>query len=143
MTKSRGIVFLCVLAVLVTACIKKTPVEQPAPVEGPARQEEPTQPAQPSEPSPRAQASLKLTEQGSRLLEEGQPDKAMHVLEQAISLDPDNGRNYYYMAEAWLVKEAASEAKEFNLLAELHLQGDEEWMVRVARQADRIAELEK
>ena len=143
MTKSRGIVFLCVLAVLVTACMKKTPVEQPAPGEEPARQEEPTQPAQPSGPSPRARASLKLTEQGSRLLEEGQPDKAMRVLEQAISLDPNNGRNYYYMAEAWLKKEIALEAKEFNQLAEMHLKGDDEWMIRVARQADRIAELDK
>ena len=143
LTKSTGIIFLCVLTVMIAACVKETPVQQPAPIEEPIRPEEPAQPAQPSGPSPRVQASVQLTEQGSRLLEEGQPDKAMRVLEQAISLDPNNGRNYYYIAEAWLLKEIAAEAKEFNQLAELHLKGDDEWIIRVARQADRIAELEK
>lgn len=125
------------------ACIKKPPLPQSAPGEKPVRQEAPAQPTQPTGPSPRVQASAELTEQGSRLLKDNQPDKAIRVLEQAIALDPNNGRNYYYMAEAWLLKEVAPEAKEFNLLAELHLKGDGEWMVRVARQADRIAELEK
>ena len=138
-----GIIFLCALSVLTTACVKETTVEQPAPLEKSTRPEQPAQPAQPAGPDPRAQAAMKLTEQGSQLLVEGQPDKAMRVLEQAISLDPNNGRNYYYMAEAWLKKEIALEAKEFNQLAEMHLKGDDEWMIRVARQADRIAELDK
>ena len=143
MTKSMGIICLCALTVLATACVKETTVEQPAPLEKTTPPEEPAQPEQPAGPSPRVQASSKLTEQGSRLLDEGQPDKAMRVLEQAISLDPNNGRNYYYMAEAWLTKEIASEAQEFNQLAEMHLKGDDEWIIRVAQQADRIAEMEK
>jgi len=84
-----------------------------------------------------------LTDQGRRLLEDRQPDKAIRILEQAVSLHPTNGRNYYYLSEAWLMKGSAAQAREFNLLAEIHLKEDREWMIRVANQADRIAELEK
>ena len=41
------------------------------------------------------------------------------------------------------MKDSAVQAKEFNQLAEIHLKQDPEWMIRVAKQADRIAELEK
>ena len=100
-------------------------------------------PKKPVEPSPRAVASLQLTEQGRRFLEDDKPDKAIRVLEQAIGLYPNNGQNYYYLAEAWLKKGVASEAKTFNQLAEMHLKDDTEWMNRVAQQANRIAELER
>jgi tetratricopeptide (TPR) repeat protein len=96
-----------------------------------------------AEENPRVVASLQLTEQGRRLLEDRHPDKAIRTLEQAVSLHPTNGRNYYYLAEAWLMKGSAAQAREFNLLAEIHLKEDREWMLRVANQADRIAELEK
>ncbi|MGD9054668.1 MAG: tetratricopeptide repeat protein [Desulfobacterales bacterium] len=102
-----------------------------------------TVPEEASEENPRAAASLQLTEQGRRLVEERQPDRAISVLEQAVSLHPTNGRNYYYLAEAWLMKGFADQAKEFNHLAEIHLKEDHQWMIRVGRQADRIAELEK
>ncbi len=93
--------------------------------------------------NPRAVASLQLTDQGRRLVENKQPDKAIRVLEQAVSLHPTNGRNYYYLAEAWLMKGFADQAREFNHLAEIHLKDDHQWMIRVGRQADRIAEMEK
>jgi hypothetical protein len=64
-------------------------------------------------------------------------------LEQAVSLDSNNGQNYYYLSEAWLMKGSAVQAKEFNQLAEIHLKEDSAWMIRVAQQADRIAELEQ
>jgi YHS domain-containing protein len=64
-------------------------------------------------------------------------------LEQAVSLDATNGQAYYFLSEAWLMKGSATQAKEFNQLAEIHLKEDSEWMIRVAQQADRIAELEK
>ena len=41
------------------------------------------------------------------------------------------------------MKGSVAQAKEFNQLAEIHLKEDSEWMIRVAQQADRIAELEK
>ena len=64
-------------------------------------------------------------------------------MEQAVSLNSTNGQAYYYLAEAWLMKASAAQAKEFNHLAEIHLKEDSEWVIRVAQQADRIAELEK
>ena len=129
---------LCVhLAVFLTACPK--PLLKEAPVEA----EEPAGGEEAAEENPRVAASLQLTDQGRRLLEERKPDRAIRVLEQAVSLHPTNGRNYYYLAEAWLIKGSAAQAKEFNDLAEIHLKEDSEWMMRVANQADRIAELEK
>ena len=93
--------------------------------------------------SPRAVASLQLSDQGRRLLEDHQPDKAIRILEQGVSLNPLNGQNYYYLAEAWLMKGDIDQAKEFNHLAGIHLKDDREWMLRVGQQTDRIAELEK
>jgi predicted Zn-dependent protease len=102
-----------------------------------------TVPEETPQENPRAIASLQLTDQGRRLVEERQPDRAIRVLEQAVSLHPTNGQNYYYLAEAWLLKGFADQAKEFNHLAEIHLKDDNQWIIRVAEQADRIAELEK
>ena len=129
---------LCVhLTLLLAACPKPRLKEAPVEVEEPASVEET------AEENPRVVASLQLTEQGRRLLEERKPDKSIRVLEQAVSLHPTNGQNYYYLSEAWLMKGSAAQAKEFNDLAEIHLKEDEAWMIRVAKQADRIAELEK
>jgi tetratricopeptide (TPR) repeat protein len=109
----------------------------------PFEAEETTPSEEAAEENPRVAAALQLTDQGRRLLEDRKPDKALRVLEQALSLDPANGQNYYYLSEAWLLKGSAAQAKEFNNLAEIHLKEDKQWMIRVAQQADRIAELEK
>ena len=92
--------------------------------------------------SPREKAALQLTEEGRQLLDKDQPDQAIRSLEQAISLDPDNGQCYYYLAEAWLQKGNFSEARQFNSLAENYLKKDKGWNVRLARQADKIDDLE-
>ena len=64
-------------------------------------------------------------------------------MEQAISLNPNNGQNYYYLSEAWLMKGFASEARQFNGLADSHLTGDVDWEKLVTRQAERITQLEE
>jgi len=89
-------------------------------------------------PSPRAIASLQLTDQGRLFLESGKPDHAIRMYEQALNLDPANGQNYYYLAEAWLMKGNIAQAAEFNRLAAIYLEGDTEWMGRVMQQMDRI-----
>jgi tetratricopeptide (TPR) repeat protein len=93
--------------------------------------------------SPREKASLQLTEEGRQLLDEDKPDQAIRSLEQAISLNPDNGPCYYYLAEAWLQKGNFTEARQFNSLANNYLNKDKSWKARVARQADKIDSLEK
>ena len=128
---------LVLLAVMLAGCAK--PILKGEPYEA----EETTTSEEVVEENPRVAASLQLTDQGRRLLEDRKPDKAIRALEQAVSLNPTNGQNYYYLSEAWLMKGSAAQAKEFNQLAEIHLKEDSPWMIRVAQQADRIAELEK
>ena len=136
-TKTVTTIFGILLLVALTACakpiLKEVPSEaaESAPLAGTVKE------------NPRAVASLQLTDQGRRLLEVRQPDKAIRILEQAVSLNPLNGQNYYYLSEAWLMKGAADQAKEFNQLAEIHLKDDSEWKMRVAHQAERIAEFNK
>ena len=136
-TRTIQTVCLVLLTVLLAGCPK--PILK---VES-AEAEETTPSEAAAEENPRAAAALQLTDQGRRLLEDRKPDKAIRALEQAVSLDPSNGQNYYYLSEAWLMKGSAAQAREFNQLAEIHLKEDNQWMIRVAQQADRIAELEK
>lgn len=93
------------------------------------------------ESTPRDNASLRLTAEARQYLEEGKTENAIRALEQAISLDPDNGQSYYYLAEAWLIKGKPPEAKKYNHFAEVYLKGNHAWMMRVERQADRINKL--
>jgi tetratricopeptide (TPR) repeat protein len=95
------------------------------------------------QPSPREKASIQLTQEGKQLLNEGKTDNAIRLLEQAIGLNPNNGQSYYYLAQAWLKKGIFSEAQEFNNLAQIYLQDDKNWIIRVEKQANQIERLEK
>ena len=143
--KSIGIIAFCLLSIGLAGCVKERPAEETgaAREEIAQEEEERQEPAETAQPSPRALASLKLTDQGRRLIEAGKTDNAIQVLEQAISLNPNNGQNYYYLSEAWLLKGFAAEARPFNRLAESHLAGDKEWEKLVTRQAERILKLEE
>jgi len=91
--------------------------------------------------NPREIASLQLTDQGRILLEQGKADEAITVLERALNLYPTNGRNYYYLSEAWLLKNEVLQAKEWNRLAELYLSDDKDWLKKVLDQKARIRKL--
>ena len=90
------------------------------------------------QPGPRALASLGLTEQGRLLLERGNPDDAISMLERAVSLNPTNGINYFYLSEAWLMKGDTLQADEFNRLATIYLREDSEWIAKAREQEQRI-----
>ena len=92
-------------------------------------------------PRSREMASLHLTEQGQMLLERGKVDDAISVLERAVSIYGSNGKNYYYLAEAWLKKGNIMQAREWNRLAEMYLAGDREWSQRASEQRERINSL--
>ena len=83
-------------------------------------------------------AAEALVEQGRQFLAQGAPDAAIRVLERSVALDSNSGQNYYYLAEAWLVKQNAHQAREFNRLADMHLGRDPDWKNRIDRQNDRI-----
>ena len=134
--KLAYITVLCLWVFALAGCVREIRVEEPVP------DNKATPHVKPTQPDPRVQASLKLTDQGRQMLKERKPDKAIRVLEQAISLNPGNGRNYYYLSEAWLMKKFVAEARKFNSLAESRVKDDEFWMKRVAQQAERITELE-
>ncbi|MBT8372619.1 MAG: tetratricopeptide repeat protein [Desulfobacterales bacterium] len=136
------ITLLCALMALQTSCVKEIADKVPDLSDDTIPAAEPQMPEKTTEPNARLLASLKLTDQGRRLLEAGKTDHAIRVFEQAIGLNPRNGQNYYYLSEAWLAKGFVSEAREFNRLAETHLKNDKDWKMSVARQADRILKLE-
>ena len=98
---------------------------------------------QPSEPDPRALAALRLTDQAKQSLDARKPDQAIRILERAVNLDPNNGRNFYFLAEAWLMKGVIGQAREFNRLAGIYLSAeDSSWEEKVKRQKERIDKAE-
>ncbi len=133
---------------IISGCAAVVPVQpEPAPPPAPTATDAPPSPPRdypsretlPEKPSPRAQASLTFTEQGKALIEQNRPDAAIRVLERAINIHPRNGKNYYYLAEAWLLKGNVSQASEFNRLAELYLKDDRQWANQVMSQRQRIS----
>lgn len=92
--------------------------------------------------TPRAMASLRLTEQARLMIESKKPDEAIGLLEKAINIDPGNGSNYYYLAEAWMIKGNRTQALEFNRMAEIYLGDNADWKARVQRQKGRIEKME-
>lgn len=126
------------LCIILSGCTALMPPPASEPLEEPpaVKTEEPISAEMKSDP--RAIASLQFTEQGRMLLESGRPDDAITVLERALSIYPGNGRNYYYLAEAWLLKGDVLQADEWNRLAETYLIDDLDWMKRVREQRVRI-----
>lgn len=124
-----------------TAPEKRLPGESPAPSTPapPARVPMPQdQAAEPRQATPRTVAALRLTEQARSQLDAGKTDEAIRTLERAMNLNPSNGENFYYLAEAWMKKKNFRQAEEFNRLAAIHLKSDGKWMARVAEQAEKI-----
>lgn len=115
------------------------PASRPAPESAPTTRD---MEARPKEPSPRAVASLRLTERARGFIAMNQADEAIRTLERAINLNPGNGMNYYYLAEAWIMKRNRTQAAEFNRLAVIYLKESSEWRTRLAKQAERIEELQ-
>ena len=125
-----------VAAITLAGCAAQIP---PAPPQSAPSEEEAGPLTAPQDgPQPHAIASLQLTDQGRMLLEKGQADDAIRILERAVNLNPANGENYYYLAEAWIQKKNLSQAREFNRLAGLYLQDDRLWLSRVKLQRECI-----
>jgi tetratricopeptide (TPR) repeat protein len=95
----------------------------------------------PKQLAPRAIASLRLTEHAKLLIESKKPDDAIRTLEKAVNINPNNGRNYYFLAEAWLLKKNRKQAIAFNRIAEIYLNNDAAWTLKVLRQKVRIEKI--
>ena len=133
--------FFCGL--LLFGCMPQTKVsvynKQTPPPPLPARK--PSEPPSVRPDAAQALAAEALVDQGRQLLAQGAPDAAIRVLERSVALDSNSGPNYYYLAEAWLMKQNVHQAREFNRLADFHLGRDPEWKTRIDRQNDRISTL--
>jgi len=144
-TKGVSVSIVCILGLLalMSACTPMhRPQVEPLPPPHPPAPTIPTAPL-PKPPAPqvpvdpRHKASLQLSDQGRMLLTQERYDDAIRTLEQAISLYPQNGESYYYMAEAWLAKGSFQQAGEFNRLAGMYL-NNPNWSSRVNKQRSKI-----
>lgn len=170
MNKSKTLVILIIwacIALFAAGCSMKRPAPETFPEKPPLTQKkqehiQPVSPKpqpskaviQPAAPQPnreipppelkpdaRMMATASLVEQGKNYLDTGKPDQALGAFERALSVYPGNGKIYYYMAEAWIMKKNKHQAHEFNRLADMYLSGDPEWRNMVADQQKHIKNL--
>lgn len=78
--------------------------------------------------SPQRAASLRLTEEGRKLLDAGDPAKAMTRLERTIVIDSTNGYGYFYLAKAQHRMGHYQESLNLLEVAQSRLGGEPFWM---------------
>jgi len=81
--------------------------------------------------TPQRAASLRLTDEGSKLLEAGEPAKALNRLERTIVIDATNPYGYYYLAKAQFRLGRYAESLNFLGVAESRLSGEPFWLAEV------------
>jgi hypothetical protein len=104
---------------------------EPAPT-GPALADDSSMLAKitPATPPHRA-ASLRLTEEGRKLLDAGDAAKALTRLEKTIVIDAANAYGYFYLAKAQYRLGRHKEASNFLDIAEARLGGEPFWVAEV------------
>ena len=73
-------------------------------------------------------ASLRLTDEGSKLLDAGEPAKALSRLERTIVIDATNPYGYFYLAKAQYRLGRYTESLNFLGVAESRLSGEPFWL---------------
>ena len=81
--------------------------------------------------SPQRAASLRLTEEGRRLIESGDYAKALGRLEKTISIDSTNPYGYYYLAQTHFYLGRYQESLNFLDVAESLLGSEPFWLAEV------------
>jgi hypothetical protein len=81
--------------------------------------------------SPQRAASLRLTDEGSRLLDSGEAAKALARLERTIVIDPTNAYGYFYLAKAQYRLGRYGESLNFLAVAESRLSAEPFWLAEV------------
>lgn len=81
--------------------------------------------------SPRRAASLRLTEEGKKLIEAGQYAKALIRLEKTIAIDSTNAYGYYYLAKTHYHLGRYQESLNFLDVAESRLVDEPYWLAEV------------
>jgi tetratricopeptide (TPR) repeat protein len=132
----RRLLQLLLLGIAVTGCA--APVLPPAETVPVKNVPVPEETRLPGTDDPRERASLGLTEQGRVLLIDGRVDEAIGLFERALNISPANGCNYFFLAEAWILKGDYYQAREWNGMAETYLREDETWIGKVLEQKKKI-----
>ncbi|MGE5216790.1 MAG: tetratricopeptide repeat protein [Chloroflexota bacterium] len=81
--------------------------------------------------TPQRAASLRLTDEGSKLLDAGEPAKALARLERTIVVDSTNPYGYYYLAKAQFRLGHYRESLNFLDVAQARLGGEPFWLAEV------------
>ena len=81
--------------------------------------------------TPQRAASLRLTEEGRRLLESGDHARALSRLEKTIAIDSTNPYGYYFLAKAHTYLGRPQESLNFLDVAESLFAGDAHWLSEV------------
>jgi tetratricopeptide (TPR) repeat protein len=81
--------------------------------------------------TPQRAASLRLTEEGKKLLDAGEPAKALTRLEKTIVIDSTNPYGYFYLAKAQNRLGRYKESLNFLDVAESRLGSEPFWMAEV------------
>lgn len=81
--------------------------------------------------APNVTAALRLVERGRQLLDSGDRDGALDVLERAVAIDPTNPYGYYFLARLYMERRSHNQALGFaNRAAILTDPSDSVWMGR-------------
>lgn len=81
--------------------------------------------------TPQRAASLRLTDEGSKLLDAGEPAKALNRLERTIVVDATNPYGYFYLAKAQFRLGRYADSLNFLAVAESRLSGEPFWLAEV------------
>lgn len=81
--------------------------------------------------SPQRAASLRLTDEGRKILDAGDPAKALTRLEKTIVIDSTNPYGYFYLAKAQYRLGRFRESLNFLDIAESRLSGEPFWLSEV------------
>jgi hypothetical protein len=79
-------------------------------------------------PSPARAASLRITEQARLELAKGSTDAALRELNRAVSIDPGDPFEYYYLGRTYLARKNYAQALTFFQRAELGFNGRPNWL---------------
>jgi tetratricopeptide (TPR) repeat protein len=80
---------------------------------------------------PQRAASLRLTEEGRKLIDGGAPGKGLPRLEQSIAIDSTNPYGYFFLAKAHHKLGRYKESLNFLEVAESRLSGEAYWLAEV------------
>jgi tetratricopeptide (TPR) repeat protein len=81
--------------------------------------------------APQRAASLRLTDEGRKLIDSGSPEKGLPRLEQSIAIDATNPYGYFYLAKAHNKLGRYKESLSFLDVAESRLGSEPYWLAEV------------